>query len=138
MRKLRLFLASFLIVSILFSNVIYAKTTTLVKLSKNTYVYSDHEDWSFDYVGTLSINGLESFWIGGYKYVPTWISMKYTRKGTTLSYGRIYENGGLTVKSNVYATDSIDLFGNQTQVFYDYGKELIGSSMDPMSLGINK
>lgn len=118
---------------------VWAKSTTLVHLTRNTYAINEHADgFSFDYNGYLSINGFESFWEKGKKYLPLWISMTYKRGNKKLSHLKIEARGAETVKGNLKEKDSWDLFGNQTQVFYDYGARHIGNNIEAWSVKYTK
>lgn len=135
MKKIRKILVFVLVLFMGLNITVRAKSTTLVHLTRNTYAINEHKDGlEFDYNGYLSINGFESFWESGKKYLPLWISMTYERGNKTLSHLKIKARGSETVRGTLKEKDSWDLFGNQTKVFYNYDSVRIGNNVEAWSV----
>lgn len=106
---------------------VFAKTTTLFKLTANTYATSYHGDNFFDdtYVGKVSVRGLDRFYTGsgGYIAYPTYSRVTYDVQGN-ISQKQVNPNG--KTDSNI-RTASITVkdkwnIGSKTKVYGKYGE----------------
>lgn len=107
---------------------ISAKVSDLARVSKDTYVTSEHGDNYFadTYYGTVSVKGKDRFFNGTYTAYPTFSRITYDVQGTTYqkqvnSTGKTdatVRTGKITVKDKWNIGSKTKVYGNIGAGFY--------------------